>query len=189
MNSGGHDCDVQRSGFTLLELTIAIAIGAVIVLATRELVEQLEVTSRVLQRRARSELRRETADELLRSVVGQIEARTDTVGGPDISFFGTATRAEFTTWCQVPGGWEERCRVELRVVASPMGVALLQLSGPVMGTLAIDSLAHGASLAYLLDAGHGGRWVSRWGVAPYAPPAIGMVSDSDTLILPVEPRE
>lgn len=182
-----HSSD-RRSGFTLLELIIAITIGAMIVLATREVVVKLDVTSRLLQRRTRSELRRATADELLRSVVGQVEASRDTLDEPDMSFVGTSTQAEFTTWCQVAGNWEERCRVELRVVASPTG-ALLQLESPLMGTLVVDSDSHAASLAYLLDAGNGGRWISRWDVAPYAPLAIGVVSDIDTLILRVGPRE
>lgn len=188
MNCDRHDCGVQRFGFTLLELTIAIAIGALIVLATRELVERLEVTSRILQRRTRHDLRRATADELLRSVVGQIEAGRDSLGSTDMSFVGTRTQAELTTWCQVPGGWEERCRVELRVVASE-NVTVLQLTSTTLSTLVLDSLSHAAGLAYLVDAGNGGRWVSRWDVSPYAPLAIGVVSDSDTLILPVGPRE
>lgn len=188
MRTARCQTSARRAGFTSLELVIAIAIGAMIVLATRELVERLDKTDRMVQSRTHAELRRFLAEDLLRSVVGQIETQRDMADGTPMSFAGTPTRAEFTSWCEVPAAWEERCRVELRIVATPAG-KIMQMSSPLLGTLIIDSLPRDARFAYLLDPGYGGRWLARWDPAPFAPPAIGVMTASDTLILRVGSRD
>lgn len=173
-------------GFTLLEVMVAIVVGALVILATRLLSERIAEGGRALTRAARNDARHAAADELLRALVGQMETQPDSAS-QDPVFVGNGQAAEFTTWCERPEEWEERCRVRLELDSSATG-PVLRAKAAEIGAVDLDSFEKPAALRYLLDAGNGGRWIVRWNPAPYAPVAIGIVTATDTVILRVGPH-
>lgn len=177
---------VMVGGFTLLEVMVAIVVGGLVILATRLLSERIAESGRALARATREESRHAAADELLRALVGQMETQPDLVSENPV-FVGNGQAAEFTTWCERPEEWEERCRVRLELDSSASG-PVLRAKAAEIGAVDLDSFNEPAALRYLLDAGNGGRWIVRWNPAPYAPVAIGIVTATDTVILRVGPR-
>jgi hypothetical protein len=114
---------------------------------------------------------------LLRGVIGRIEARGE---GADV-FVGDSRTARFTSWCDVPAGWQERCAVELRFV-TVNGANALVLSSSTDRIVIREGFTSGG-IRYLADAGHGGSWLESWSSRITTPVAIGVVIDADTLII------
>jgi len=102
-----------RRGFTILELMIALAIGAMAVLVVRLGVETIAQASVSLDRVARRTDREANADALVRGLLGRVESGRISSD----RFVGDAQAMEFTTWCDAPGGYQERCRVRLEATA------------------------------------------------------------------------
>lgn len=177
----------QRFGFTLLEIVLAMSITALVVLAAREISERLTTTGRALHRATISAGRRTAGNALLRSLVGQIDVGRDSVMERSALFGGTESWAEFLSWCQ-RGNWEEHCSVHLQLVPSASGVVILRANISSIGVVDLDSFPTPVAFRYLLDASNSGRWMNRWSPGPFAPLAIGIVTATDTTILPAGPH-
>lgn len=178
-----HLCARTKTGFTLLEVIVAITISAIVVLTARVVVEQIE-TSAIAVRKFQVDRSRTTlADWTLRSLVGQI----DVSDAATATFVGTDRYISFTTWCLNPAGWEEVCRARLRIIASPGGAVLTADAG-ALSNLQLDTFAGSAQFRYLLDASNGGHWLTRWAAGPTTPLAIGIVGVGDTLVLRIGSR-
>src|SRR5689334_9911858 len=95
----------RRSGFTLLEVLLALSIGVMVILAIRALIEGLARQAMTVANVSREIDTRANADRLLRSLVGQLELGS-VQGG---EFAGDAHWARFDSWCHTPRGWDERC--------------------------------------------------------------------------------
>lgn len=168
-------------GFTLLEVLVALIIGAIAIGGARA------VTTALVDNAARIDsVHVEVAEaingeRLLRRLVLEVEAGRD----PGSVFAGTRGRATFDSWCRVPGGWLERCHVELSLLAAP-GDALATLEARISTgeNLRLARLAAPAHFAFLEDAAHGGTWSDRWGPGPAAPLAIGIFTPGIILIAP-----
>lgn len=172
----------SRRGFTLVELTVALLVGAVAIGGARAVMTTLvDQAARVDS--AHAEIATSiNGERLLRRLV--LEVRTGQE--PGSTFSGTAALASFDSRCAMPGGWAEPCRVELRIepgAGSAENLLIARLSSGER--LEVGRLAAGAQLAYLDDAAHGGRWTPRWGPGTAAPLAIGVISSEATLIFPV----
>lgn len=177
--AGLQDC----SGFTLLELMIALTIGATLVLGARALLVQLaDSADRVVDAAAVAD-RAANAERLLRDLVAQ--AALDE--GDGARFTGDERASRFVTWCDVPAGWKERCLVTIGVVRSPNGLALV--AGFPDGDVVVlrDGLAT-ATLRYLYRAEGGGVWLPSWNSTVAIPLAVGAVLEGDTLILRIGAR-
>ncbi len=173
----------RRTGFTLLEVLVAVALSGAVLLVAGSVMGVAVPASRSLSRH-RAELdRRENGFRWLTATLGAIEA-----GLPgDITFVGSSTRLQATTWFTTPGGWAQRGVLEIdlqdgRVTArGPQGEVLLATG------------VRGARLAYLGEEGLAAPWLGSWESPASVPRAIrlilemaadsGLAEDTDTLIV------
>jgi prepilin-type N-terminal cleavage/methylation domain-containing protein len=172
----------RSSGFTLIEVILAISISTFVIMAARMLLENLAAgTDRVV--RSTHEIDRDANGErLLRSLVGQIE-----VGIQKETFGGDERSAEFTSWCRVARGWMERCRVTLSIDSVNSAPSLVTTL-PDGAHVVLRRAKYALRLRYLVDAREGGTWFVKWGDGLLAPRAIGVLADSDTVIVRIGER-
>ena len=173
---------VRPSGFTLVEVLVALTLGAVIALGARLLLENLGAAASRIAEAARYQDADSNGERLLRSLVGRLEVGTRRAG----SFGGDEHEAHFSSWCETPRGWQEQCRVSLRVAATD---SLLFLFASSPGeTVPLLRARHVLALRYLADAAQRGNWLLRWGDGVTAPLALGVIIDTDTLIVRIGER-
>ena len=169
-----------RGAFTLVEVLVALAIGAVVVLGARMLLDGLAVQAARTSTAARDADIDANGERLLQRLVRDIEVGPS----PAPTFGGDRNTAHFSSWCEVPRGWLEPCRVSLGIESAVDGVAVVaRLSTGEAIVVRRASRADG--LRYLLSSDAGGVWLEHWDGAGSAPLAIGVLVDGDTLILPI----
>jgi prepilin-type N-terminal cleavage/methylation domain-containing protein len=170
----------DRRGFTLIELLVALLVGATVVLGARLLVEGVAADARRLTLFAQRTDREANAERVLRSMVAMVDVST--VGaGP---FGGDERQARFTSWCDRPAGWQERCAVTLSIADDSVARALL-LTLPGSEPLRVRMGFKHGELRYLSDAHDGGQWLRSWGSGLTVPLAVGAILDADTLVLTI----
>jgi hypothetical protein len=153
------------------------------VLGARLLFEGVANDARNVARAAQRDDREANAERVLRATVAALEV----TGGQTQSFTGDAQTARFTSWCDSPGGWQERCAATLALKDSAAPGLVLTLANG-MAVRVREGFKHG-ELRYLSDAHDGGTWTPRWASGFTVPLAVGVVLDSDTLILRVGERQ
>ena len=177
-----------RPGFTLLEVTIALALGGVALLGAHALLTALGDEAQRLQQDAAVSDRDENGERLLRALVGRLEVGT----GQAAQFSGEPSAARFTTWCDVPSGWLERCDVVLAIESAeglgPDEHALVAYYPDGGRTVLIRRDVQADGLRYLNTAANGGEWFRTWGRGITAPIAIGILLPHDTLIVRIGER-
>ena len=176
-----------RSGLTLLELIVALALGGMILAGAHAVLATL--TGEVDDIRARAGQADAVANGefLLRALVGRVEAGTPEA----VPFVGTPERTRFTSWCEVPAGLLERCTVTLAIDTAGGTRSLVA----VLNGRRASTLLPGASpvaFRYLNSAANGGQWFREWGAGISAPLALGVLLDrgerGDTLIVRIGSR-
>ncbi|MBA2684456.1 MAG: prepilin-type N-terminal cleavage/methylation domain-containing protein [Gemmatimonadaceae bacterium] len=172
-----------RRAFTLIEIIVAMSISAMLLVGARAMLG--EVGDDALRIGAEAVLRDHDAnsERYFRALVGRVELG----GGSEHEFAGEPLRATFSSWCDTPGGWQERCRVVMSVERRNNRIAVV--ARPTIGPAVVlrDSAQRGA-LRYLITAEGGGSWLQIWGAGITAPLAIGVIVDADTLIIPIGDR-
>ena len=172
-----------RAGFTLLEVVIALALSGLVLLGARVMLGQVADGAERITATAAGVDREANAERALRDLVSRIEVTPD--AGRKLA--GDARGVSFSTWCDVPAGWQERCTATLGIVRA--GEAnVLALAAPGLEVQRVRRGFEHGSLLYLADPGQGGAWVREWRSAVTAPLAIGVVIDADTLILRIGER-
>jgi prepilin-type N-terminal cleavage/methylation domain-containing protein len=174
----------RTRGFTLIELMVAIMLTGIVLLGARALWESLAVSVDRLQSQATADVRDMNGERLLRSLLGRLEVGTD----QSSEFAGDEQHTTFTTWCDMPAGWQERCDVVLGI--EPDSSAGLRLVAR-LSTGDVIALQRGFStgtLRYLNDPIGRGVWFRIWGHGITAPLAIGVITDGDTAIVPIGER-
>jgi prepilin-type N-terminal cleavage/methylation domain-containing protein len=169
-------CADDRVGFTLIEVLVALALSAIVVLGARELLDGMTGQTTGIVRAAR------TADSLANVdlSVHRIVANLALAQGDAPSFDGDERSARFESWCMTAGGWQERCAVQL--VADPDSVEGVRLLGSATGPIVIGA-GQRSVLRYLAEVGGGGHWVTRWQSSITPPLAIGVLTGTDTMVL------
>jgi prepilin-type N-terminal cleavage/methylation domain-containing protein len=173
----------RRHGFTLIEVVVALGISTLVILAGRMLLENLGDAADRIERAARDADEDANGERLLRALVGQVD-----VGFQGATFAGDEQSAQFTSWCQSPRGWREHCRITLSVDEAN-GTPALMTTLPENDRVVLYRAAHILRLRYLVDPSAGGTWFIRWGEGLLAPRAIGIIADSDTLIIRIGDRD
>ncbi len=180
-----------REGFTLVELIVALVISAMVLVGARLMVELLSDAARRTTLAAQEADRTANADHVLRMLFSRLE-----IGTPDDRpFGGNPFATHFTTWCDSPGGWLERCDVvvDLEVHGDTNGlIAHLAPRDPHgdVGprTIRLATGFHSGAIRYLNDPRAGGQWFEQWGDGIVAPLAVGIILDNDTAIVRIGER-
>ena len=172
-----------RAAFTLIEVMVALSISGLVLLGARWLLTGLADDADRITRAAALADHDANAERVLRALFAGLEVGTDSTR----TFEGSERHARFTTWCDAPAGWQERCEALLQLdsLGGAPGLRVTLSTGEVIPLR--GGFARG-SLRYLSDARAGGTWFRRWGRGIVAPPAVGVVIDGDTLILRIGER-
>ena len=173
----------DREGFTLIELMVALVVGAVVVLGARVLLEQLgDSAHRTVMAAARAD-RDANGERLLRDLAGRLEVGTS----EGMRFAGEPATTSFNSWCDTPSGWQERCAVALAAREHGNRFALVATFAPGDSvTLLVRD--EPIELRYLDDPRAGGRWFTSWGAGITAPLALAVISGADTMIVRIGER-
>ena len=180
----------RNAGFTLIEVVIALVISAIVVLTGRQMLEAIGGESRRVHSASEEATFEANADRVLRELIGRMEIGSTIERG----FGGTERHATFSSWCEVPEGWLESCRVSLTIDSAAHTNALVLTTriasrDESQGALLVlrQGFAHGA-LRYLSSASDGGVWFHAWGQGITAPLAIGIILGFDTAIVAIGER-
>lgn len=173
----------RQIGFTLIEVVVALAVGGVVILGAHALLAAVaDGADRITHASVEAD-RIANGERLLRALLGRLEVGTDSTR----RFAGDEREARFTSWCDVPAGWLERCEVHIAVRTDGAGGTLSVLL-PTGIAVEVRRGVGPLSLRYLTNAAEGGRWVRTWGASLTAPLALGIVSDRDTMIVRIGER-
>jgi prepilin-type N-terminal cleavage/methylation domain-containing protein len=145
-----------QSGFTLVEVMVAIVIGALVILGAHQVFSGVAAgTHAVAEARERLD-RASNGRRWLKATFLSLEP----------PFEGRSHRAAFTSWQLAPGGWFE-----------PKPVVLFRDGDRFVGTIDAQQLELADSVSelmfdYLLTPGANSRWVPEWMSPVSAPLAI-----------------
>ncbi|SRR6266566_406510 len=150
----------KLAGFTLVEVLVALTIGAIVVLLAHQLFGAVADYGKMITVARTALDRSANARRWLDATFLSLDVGTDGAGGLD----GRPDHAAFSTWLLTPDGWFERRTVSLardndRLVASV---------APGQAIALMDSVAD-LALDYLLEPGAESRWVREW-VSPVSAP-------------------
>jgi hypothetical protein len=164
-------------------VVVALAVSGLVLLGARVMLGQVADGAEQIAATAAGVDRDANAERLLRDLVSRIEVSPDE--GRKVA--GDARGVSFSTWCDVPAGWQERCTATLGLVR--VGEAnVLALASPGLQVQPVRRGFERGALLYLADAGDGGTWVREWRSAVTSPLAIGVALDADTLVLRIGER-
>lgn len=186
---------MRARGFTLIEVMVALTIGALVVLlAHRTFAVATDLEKRLTVAREAHD-RAINARRFLSSAFGSL----DVVAGGGLGFQGRAEEVAFATWLPAADGALARRAVTLRIESAGRIVALVR---PIVrgadfapDTLVLVPRASGLALDYLLEYGADAQWVREWRSPVSAPLAVrlriarlGPAGAVDTLLFAIGPR-
>lgn len=164
-------------GFTLLEMLVAMTIGAMVILSARVSVEQLALgAGRIVAEHRRTDVSI-GGNRWLR---GLLRRAGEDTGTDTTAFYGDEASARFYTRCDAPGGWQEACRARL-AISQPDSEFVLSAWTNVSGTVVLRRSRSKIALRYLAPSDTGISLVERWGHAVLPPVGVAVVG-SDTTI-------
>ncbi len=184
----------RKSGFTLIEVLLALTLGSLVVLlAHRVFTGVADGAARLTEARTTLD-RAANARRWLEAAFGSLD-----VGGSGGPFLGHADRVEFGSWQLTPQGWLTRRRIALERRADLVIAAL----GTTDSIVLADSVTD-LQFDYLLDPGDAGggvpggmpganaRFVREW-ISPVSAPVavrlrVAHRSKVDTVLVVVGPR-
>ncbi len=151
---------LDQRGFTLIEILVALTIGAVVVLLAHELFGAVADRGRTLIAARTALDRSANARRWLDATFLSLDVGTDGASG----FEGRPDHAGFTAWLVTADGWFERRQVTL---GAQQGL-LRAIVTPGTPIALADSVSD-AQFDYLLEPGAESRWVREW-VSPVSAP-------------------
>lgn len=172
----------SRAGFTLIEVTVALVIGGMALVAAAALFNGLAQRAAAVERAGRRADRDANAERLLRSLFENMDLRGDSTSPP---VAGDQRSIRFRAWCDEGRGSFTPCSVRLSI-QQDAGLSFLQLelAGADTTTLVLRRGFREGRLRYLRYAREGGQWTDTW-PRLVAPTAIAVIIERDTLLLPV----
>lgn len=175
----------RRSGFTLLEVMVALMLSGIVVVGVRNIFATTSDSATIIARRAETLDRTANGIRFLRHVIENIES----TGEAATDFGGDSAGVTFTTWCTTPDGWLDRCRASLVLDNADGDSRQVVVRLSTGETLATMTTSARAQLRYLTDPAVGDFWTDRWPAGVFLPRAIGIMTDDDTVVLRTGDRE
>jgi prepilin-type N-terminal cleavage/methylation domain-containing protein len=154
-----------RSGFTLIEVMVALVVGTVVLVLGHAMVGAVVDRGRALIAARTALDRQANASRWMASAFLSVDVGSEGAGG----FDGEPGQVQFASWQRTPDGWFERRRLSLRRSEGRL-VARVTPDGRVV---LADSVA-GVDFDYLLEPGADSRWVRQWVSQVSAPLAVRM---------------
>jgi prepilin-type N-terminal cleavage/methylation domain-containing protein len=178
---------MRHSGFTLIEVLVALVVGAIVLLGAQRILATLSDQAHALTRHATDSDRDANGERMLRDLLGRLE-----IGSPGtIPFTGSPDTVRFSSWCEAAEGWLERCNVTLSFAPRGDREVLRAQVGHAAPFDLVGGFSAGA-FRYLESAAAGGQWFQRWGTGITAPLGIGVVVEQehavDTMLIRIGPR-
>ena len=172
----------RQRGFTIVEVMVALTLGAMVVLLAHALFGLVATTSNQLRSSDQQQDREWSSRVWLTDTFLSVE-----VGGSEGNFIGSPDSLQFAAWTQQPGGWlgVERITVRLR------GTSIIA-SGHLSGDHGVAENVVGLACDYLSERGQQAHWVQSWASPVIAPQALrlrvsrnvqGTVSTDTTVFL------
>ena len=155
----------DRRGFTLIEVVVALTIGALVVLVAHQLFAAVAERGRTLIAARTALDRAVNARRWLGATFLSLDVGTEGAGG----FEGRPDHVVFSTWLLTPDGWFERGQVTLSAEQGQLRAAVT----PGTSIALVDSVTD-LQLDYLLEPGAESRWVHEWASPVSAPVAVRM---------------
>src|SRR6266550_1931746 len=155
----------DRRGFTLVEVMVALTIGAVVVLLAHQLFAAVVDRGKTLTAARTALDRGANARRWLEATFLSLDVGTDGASG----FEGRPDHATFTAWLLTPDGWFERQQVTLSVAERRLR-AVITPGTPI----ALADSVTDVQCDYLLEPGAESRWVREWVSPVSAPVAVRM---------------
>jgi prepilin-type N-terminal cleavage/methylation domain-containing protein len=149
-----------QSGFTLIEVMVALTIGSLVVLVAHQLFAAVAERGRTLIVARTAHDRAVNARRWLAATFLSLDVGTDGASG----FDGRPDHAAFSTWLLTPDGWFERRKVTISAEQRRLQAAIT----PGTPIALVDSVTD-LQLDYLLEPGAESRWVREW-VSPVSAP-------------------
>lgn len=171
---------MRRDGFTLIEVILALTLGALVVLIAHSVFAGVtDGTRRVSE--ARDHLDRAmNARRYLTESFGSLDVGADRGG-----FAGRPDRVEFSSWERTPEGWLTPTRVTIALAGDTLVATSLR-------RVALASHVRQVAFDYLLEPGAAERWMREWISPISAPVAVRMRTmrrgGADTLLFVVGRR-
>lgn len=166
-----------RDGFTLMEVVAGLALVGLVLAGIQALLVSTTDGRERIAREADVADEVANGERLLASLFANAEVSTDSLN----RFVGDETHATFNTRCMVPAGWQETCRVQLRVADAPAGRDVAWIDGAV--PLILRHFDRHAELRYFGVVGAEEQWVNQWGTSIALPEAIALVAAGDTIVV------
>lgn len=148
-----HDRSGELRGFTLMELLVALTVGALVLLMAHRVTASVVDGVRAAEAAQVEADRRANAARLLGTWIGNADVRPG-VGEP---FRGEPHRLALPTWWEDAHGWPKRTTLSLAVEAQ-------SLVGywPPVGRVPLRDGVAALEIDYLLARGASERWVRTW---------------------------
>jgi prepilin-type N-terminal cleavage/methylation domain-containing protein len=153
------------AGFTLIEVVVALTIGALVVLVANQLFAAVAERGRTLITARTTLDRAANARRWLAAAFLSLDVGTDGAGG----FDGRPDHTGFFTWLLTADGWFERQQVTLSADQGYLRAAIT----PGTPIALVDSVT-AVEFDYLLEPGAESRWVREWVSPVSAPLAVRM---------------
>jgi len=173
----------DRRGFTLIEVSVALLVGALVVAVAHAVFAGVADRGRALAAARRALDQEMNARRWLEATFLSLDVGTDSAGG----FAGHADRVEFAAWERSADGWFERRRIALGRYDEQL-VAIVMGGDPV----ALRDSVKGVAFDYLLEPGADARWVPEWLSPVSAPLAVRLrltaAGRVDTLLFLIRAR-
>lgn len=173
----------QRHGFTLTEVSLALAISGLAILGGMLLLDQLDDSARRIAALASRAALDGNGARLLERLVLDAAESADSAH----ALRGDEHSMELSTTCDAPAGWKEPCRISLAIdQRNDSSILSIALDGrPPMRARA---LLGPAEFRYRDIARSDSGWVRRWTSVSLYPPAIAITGARDTIVLLVGAR-
>jgi prepilin-type N-terminal cleavage/methylation domain-containing protein len=153
----------ERHGFTLIEMMVALTIGALVLLLAHQVFVAVAGDSRALMAARRRLDRAANAHRWLAATFLSLEVGTDSAA----AFDGQPDRLDFVAWERTADDWFERRHIRL----GRRGYLLVAAVTPGAPVALIDSVRD-VAFDYLLEPGAESRWVREWISSVSAPIAV-----------------